>query len=90
MERDLMLDGNAVGGLLGEIFATEPTSATARCGGCGATGALGGLHAFVHGPGVVIRCPGCDAVLLRVVRGAGQCWVDFSGLRWVCFASPDG
>jgi Family of unknown function (DUF6510) len=32
----LMLDGNAVAGLLQEVFATEMTIAVATCGTCGA------------------------------------------------------
>ena len=33
---DRMLDGNAVAGLLEEVFAVEMTSAIATCDGCGA------------------------------------------------------
>ena len=35
-DRDLLLDGNAAGGLLGEIFAAEMTAAEGRCAACGA------------------------------------------------------
>ena len=33
----LMLDGNAVAGLLQEVFAVEMTTALEACAGCGAT-----------------------------------------------------
>ena len=33
---ELMLDGNAVAGMLGEVFAVEMTTATGICGNCGA------------------------------------------------------
>ena len=33
---ELMLDGNAVAGMLGEVFAVEMTTTTGTCGGCGA------------------------------------------------------
>ena len=35
---ELMLDGNAVAGMLGEVFAVEMTTATMMCGNCGAAG----------------------------------------------------
>ena len=35
---ELMLDGNAVAGMLQEVFAVEMTTATGTCGNCGATG----------------------------------------------------
>ena len=34
---ELMLDGNAVAGLLQEVFAAEMTTATGTCAGCGAS-----------------------------------------------------
>ena len=38
---ELMLDGNAVAGLLQEVFAVEMTTAVGTCGGCGASEAVG-------------------------------------------------
>ena len=35
-DADLRLDGNAVGGLLGEVFAWETTAARGTCAACGA------------------------------------------------------
>ena len=40
------LDGNAAGGILGEVFAFEITSAKAGCVHCGATGELGAQMAY--------------------------------------------
>jgi hypothetical protein len=37
----LMLDGNAVAGLLQEVFAVEMTTATVSCNACGRTEAVG-------------------------------------------------
>ena len=36
-----MLDGNAVAGLLQEVFAVEVTTATGTCAACGAAGRWG-------------------------------------------------
>jgi hypothetical protein len=33
--------------------------------------------------GVVVRCPGCDAVVLRVVRTPTKVWLDLTGARHV-------
>jgi hypothetical protein len=79
----LRLDGNAAAGLLSEIFASEPTVARAICAGCGATGAIATLHVYAHGMGTVMRCPRCDAVVLRVGRTASRLWLDMTGAR--CF-----
>lgn len=80
---DLALDGNAAAGLLGEVFVGEATAAVARCDGCGAVGAVGGLRAYMAGPGTVLRCVHCEAVVLRVVRDGDRCWIDLRGLRWL-------
>ena len=76
----LMLDGNAVAGLLHEVFGAEMTEATGTCGSCGATAQVGAVHVF-RSAGVVLRCPTCDSVLAKIVtRQSGAC-VDLSGLR---------
>jgi Family of unknown function (DUF6510) len=82
-ERDLLLDGNAAGGLLGEIFAIEMTAAEARCAACGALGRVGELRVYSGGPGLVARCPVCDAAVMRIVRTEGRAWLDLRGLRFL-------
>ena len=85
-ERDDRLDGNAIGGLLGEIFAVEMTSARQTCAGCGTVHAVGKVDVYVNAPGVVVRCPSCTQVLMRIVRGRGKAWLDLSGTRSLEFA----
>jgi hypothetical protein len=58
----------------------DVTAALATCAGCGAVGAVGTLLAYGHAMGTVLRCPGCDAVLLRVVRAPGRVSVSASGI----------
>ena len=36
-------------------------------------------------PGLVLRCAGCDAVLLRLVSGGGRHWLDVRGLTYLEF-----
>jgi hypothetical protein len=80
---EMMLDGNAIGGLLREIFTMEVTDAETTCGACGAVNQMGRVDVYVHAPGVVVRCPVCQAVLMRIVRGRGRYWLDMSGLRTI-------
>lgn len=78
---DLRLDGNAAAGMLREIFVHEMTAAFGTCAGCGAVNALGALSVFANAPGLVMRCPPCGAVMLRVVHGGSRYWVDASGIK---------
>jgi hypothetical protein len=83
MTEQLVLDGNAIGGMLGEVFAVEFTTAGVRCAACGAVGEIGAVRAYVHAPGAVARCPECDGVLLRAVRGRDRMWLDLSGVSYL-------
>jgi hypothetical protein len=78
---DLKLDGNALGGLLGEVFVGEVTVARSTCASCGAVNELGAVAVYMQAPGAVARCPGCEAVLLRVVESEGRIWLDLQGVR---------
>jgi hypothetical protein len=80
-DADLRLDGNAAAGLLSEVFAAEMTVASATCGGCGATNVLGRAQLYAQGPGAVLRCPSCTAVLMCIVERPGGLVVDLSGVR---------
>jgi Zn finger protein HypA/HybF involved in hydrogenase expression len=83
---EMKLDGNAIGGLLREIFNMEMTAAEATCAGCGAVNAVGRVAVYVHAPGTVVRCPACESVLMRIVHGGGRYWLDLSGTRTIVFA----
>jgi hypothetical protein len=74
-----MLDGNAVAGLLEDIFGTEMTASPTICAHCGRSGELGTLLAFVRTPGVVLRCPGCEQVMLRIVETPEAIYLDARG-----------
>ena len=75
----LRLDGNAAAGLLSEIFAGDVTAARATCVGCGETDNVGALLLYAHEMGAVLRCPGCECVVLRVARTPTQLWLDATG-----------
>lgn len=72
-------DGNAMAGPLGEIFTMDVTSAVERCAGCGAANPVARLRVYRHAPGWVARCPACEQVVLRLVRGPDAAWLDLTG-----------
>jgi hypothetical protein len=88
LESQLRVDGNAIGGLLREIFTVEMTAANTTCAGCGKVHAVGRVDVYMNAPGVVARCPSCEQVLLRVVRGGGRLWLDLSGMRCLELSDP--
>jgi len=78
---DLVLDGNAVAGTLTEIYGDDMTTVLAECGGCGKVDHVGGLLAYVHAPGIVLRCTACSTVMLRIVQTPKGTFVDVRGKR---------
>ena len=86
-QSDLKLDGNAIGGLLREIFAMEMTGAEGTCSTCSAVHAVGEVVVYKNAPGVVVRCPSCGAVQMKLVKGRGRYWLDLSGIRCLEFSS---
>jgi ribosomal protein S27E len=76
----LMLDGNAIAGLLQEIFGTEMTTATETCAACGDSQQVGAVYVF-RSAGVVLRCPRCGNVLAKIVKREAKICVDLTGLR---------
>ena len=77
---ELMLDGNAVAGMLGQVFTAEMTTATMTCGNCGMAHAVGAMYVF-RGAGIVMRCPNCDNVMVKIVEGGTRIWMNFGGMQ---------
>ena len=75
------LDGNAIGGMLYHFFGREMTMAQAECGGCGARGPLAECEVYLGGPGVVVRCRGCHAMMMVLVEVREITCVDLGGVR---------
>ena len=78
---DRHLDGNAAGGVLGQIFALEMTTAEVICANCDMVGPIGAALDYATAMGTIIRCPGCGEALIRVAHGPQRYWVDFGGVR---------
>ena len=74
------VDGNALGGLLAEVFGADVTGLPGTCGSCGWRGVVAQLIVYRDAPGTVARCRSCTAVLMVFGgRPAIRC-VDLSGL----------
>ena len=80
----LMLDGNAMAGLLHELFDVEMTGADLECANCGRHGEMGSLWAFVETPGYVLRCPSCQSIVLRMAVTPREVYLDARGAAYLC------
>ncbi len=74
------VDGNAIGGLLYEVFGTEMTGAGSVCGTCGDARPLAELVVYLQAPGTVARCRTCESVLMVFVTAHNRTCVDLQGL----------
>jgi hypothetical protein len=74
------LDGNAIGGLMMDVFGAEMTIAIGTCASCGATHVMAELIVYLQAPGTVGRCRSCESVVMVVVDRRGTYCVDLSGL----------
>jgi hypothetical protein len=74
------LDGNAIGGMLYDLFGAEMTATPCICGRCGREQAVAEMLVYAGGPGVVARCVGCFTVLIVVVDRGGIACVDLTAV----------
>jgi hypothetical protein len=74
------LDGNAIAGLLREIFGEEMTTAVGVCGNCGASGPVAETNVYLQAPGVVVRCRSCTSIVMVLATVRGVTSVDLRGL----------
>jgi Family of unknown function (DUF6510) len=82
------LDGNAIGGLLQDVFGVEMTTARGVCGHCGAAGQVAEMVVYLRAPGTVVRCRTCGSVLMVLVEVRGMACVDLGGLADLEAAPP--
>ncbi|HEY6416632.1 MAG TPA: DUF6510 family protein [Acidimicrobiales bacterium] len=75
------LDGNAAAGALAELFAFNVTMAVSTCAHCRDTRTIAELRAYVRAPGMVLRCPSCGGVQLRLVQSTERAWLDLRGIE---------
>jgi hypothetical protein len=87
---DRSVDGNAAASAFEEIFRIDLTTAVVTCAGCQASAPFAGQRAFLGGPGAVLRCPGCDHLLARLVQTPTEVWLEMSGSASWRFAVEGG
>lgn len=83
------LDGNAAAGALADVFAFDITAAVGRCAGCGRSECLAETLVYAAGPGLVLRCCGCEDVMVRLVSDDGRVWLDMQGVSALQFQEPE-
>jgi Family of unknown function (DUF6510) len=85
---DLVLDGSAVGGLLMGIFGADVSGMPGQCASCRTVNLVGAMRVYMRGPGIVVRCPACTEVVLRVVNTPSGTVVDLRGAAYVRVQLP--
>jgi hypothetical protein len=74
------LDGNAIAGLLFDVFGAELTTAMCECASCGARRPVAETEVFLRAPGTVVRCRSCRSLLMVFIGRQETTCVDLSGL----------
>lgn len=84
-ETQTFLDVNAAAGGLGEIFMLDVTMANCQCNHCSKIGPFAESYVYAMKPGVVVRCNNCENVLMRVMAGSENIWLDLRGMSFLQF-----
>ena len=82
------LDGNAAAGVLTQLFAIDVTIARIVCAGCENAHPLAALKLYGLPMGNVLRCPDCDAALIRVVAREPDYWLEMRGVESLSIRVP--
>jgi hypothetical protein len=85
VEQAAVPDAQAAAGALAEIFCRDVTTAIAVCAGCGRIGPFAELRLYGAPMAFVMRCAGCDAVLMRLATTPHGKWLEMQGLRSLRF-----
>lgn len=83
----MTLDGNAIAGLLRELFDHEMTDVLRSCASCGARHPIG-AHMLYRSAGVVLRCPACDDIAMVVATLPDRTVVQLTGTWTLSLARP--
>ena len=80
---DLTVDGNALGGMLAAVFGAEMTSSHGQCATCRTVSMVGTMRAYTRGPGIVLRCPACAEVVIRIAQLPSGLRIDLRGAAYM-------
>jgi predicted RNA-binding Zn-ribbon protein involved in translation (DUF1610 family) len=75
---EMHTDGNAIAGLLEELFGADMTDVDRTCQSCHRHFAIG-EHRLYESAGYVLRCPGCGDVAARIAELPDQHVVGLHG-----------
>ncbi len=76
---DEHLDGNAMAGMLDQIFVRDFTMFRRVCSSCGDRNMAGALRSYI-GAGVVLRCPSCGDVAARISEREHEIVIEMRGV----------
>jgi ribosomal protein S27AE len=76
---DRHLDGNGVAGMLSELLVVDATVLRRTCQNCGDEHLLASHRAY-EGAAMVLRCPGCNVVAVRVAAIGDELAVEWRGV----------
>jgi hypothetical protein len=74
------LDGNAIAGLLYEVFGEEMTAAMATCATCEAVASVAETLVYPRLPGEVVRCRTCGGLMMVITQIRGMNCVGLPGI----------
>lgn len=77
------LDGNVAAGALAAALGADMTEVPARCAHCATVTVMAELRAWVGGPGIVLRCPACWGVVVRLAETDRGTHVDVRGASYL-------
>lgn len=89
MTEPMHVDGNAVAGSFTAVLGFDVTTAMLTCAQCGDVAAFAEGQVYQRGPGLVVRCAGCDNILARLVQTPTDVWLDLRGAQSWRIPSPD-
>ena len=61
------------------------TAVPGQCAHCRTVNVVAQLRAYTRAPGIVLRCPACSGVVLRIVETPTAILVDATGVSWLRF-----
>ena len=82
MTDETHVDGNALGGMMMEVFGREMTDTRGCCAACGTVNPVGAMMVY-RSVGEVMRCPTCGNVTIVAVVIRERARVHLSGVRWI-------
>jgi uncharacterized Zn finger protein len=77
------VDGNAIAGVLTDLFRFEVTTARVRCASCGNVAMLAQAMVYGGDQGLVVRCLECGDALMVIVQMPGHTRVQLRGMAWL-------